>query len=78
MKKEATASIHAIIEYLQNKNIHAAQVNLLPYHNTGSVKYEKIGLTYEGQHLERPSDEEMEHFKSLFITAGFHNTKIGG
>ena len=31
-------SMNAIIAYLQEKNIHAAQVNLLPYHTTGSGK----------------------------------------
>ena len=71
-------SMKAIIAYLLEKKIHFAQVNLLPYHNTGSVKYHKIGLEYEGDHLERPTNEEMEHFVELFKEAGFHNIKIGG
>ncbi len=71
-------SMLAIIQYLQDKRIHAAQVNLLPYHNTGSVKYEKIGLTYEGSELGRPSEEQMQAFKKLFQQNGFQNTKIGG
>lgn len=71
-------SMKDIIAYLQEKNIHVAQVNLLPYHNTGSSKYEKIGKTYEGAGLHAPSKEEMEHFTELFKEAGFHNVKIGG
>ncbi len=71
-------SMKAIISYLQDKKIHAAQVNLLPYHNTGSVKYHKIGLEYQGEELERPTNEEMEHFVELFKESGFHNVKIGG
>ena len=71
-------SMKDIIDYLHDKNIHVAQVNLLPYHNTGSSKYEKIGKVYEGMDLHAPSKEEMEHFTGLFKEAGFHNVKIGG
>lgn len=67
-----------IIAYLQEKNIHVANVNLLPYHNTGSAKYEKMGKEYEGTELHAPSKEEMEHFTELFKESGFHNVKIGG
>ena len=68
----------AMIKYLQEKNIRVANINLLPYHNTGSGKYEKIGRTYEGTELHAPEKEEMEHFVDLFKEAGFHNIKIGG
>lgn len=71
-------SMNAIITYLTEKNIRVANVNLLPYHNTGSGKYEKIGLTYEGGELHAPSNQEMEYFVQLFQEAGFHNIKIGG
>jgi len=67
-----------IINYLLEKKIHAACVNLLPYHNTGSSKYEKLGTVYEGAGLRVPDKEEMEHFVELFKEAGFHNVKIGG
>lgn len=71
-------SMQAIISYLQEKNIQTAQVNLLPYHNTGSGKYEKMGMAYEGWNLHTPEKDEMEHFAGLFRNAGFHNVKIGG
>lgn len=71
-------NMQAIIEFLQNKNIHAAQVNLLPYHNTGSAKYARLGKTYEGMEFCAPTKEEMEHFAAMFKQEGFHNTKIGG
>nr|WP_317282800.1 trans-4-hydroxy-L-proline dehydratase activase [uncultured Sellimonas sp.] len=67
-----------IIDFLLEKNIQVAQVNLLPYHNTGSSKYARLGKVYEGTELSAPSKEEMEHFKELFKQYGFHNTKIGG
>lgn len=71
-------AVQDIISYLLEKNIRAACVNLLPYHNTGTAKYEKLGRSYEGAGLHAPKKEEMEHFKELFKEAGFHNVKIGG
>lgn len=71
-------AMQAVIGWLREKNIHVANVNLLPYHNTGSAKYEKIGKIYEGAGLHAPAGEEMEHFTELFREAGFHNVKIGG
>ena len=71
-------AMNDIIAYLKEKNIQVAQVNLLPYHNTGSGKYVKIGKVYEGTELHAPSKEEMNHFVELFKSAGFHNIKIGG
>ena len=67
-----------IIDFLLDKKIRVAQVNLLPYHNNGSSKYARLGEEYEGKELSAPSKEEMEHFVGLFQKAGFHNTKIGG
>lgn len=71
-------AMQSIITYLQEKNIHAAQVNLLPYHNTGSGKYEKAGMCYKGTDLHAPDQEEMEHFVEMFRQAGFQRVKIGG
>lgn len=68
----------AIIHWLKEKHIHVVKVNLLPYHNTGSSKYPKVGREYEGKELHAPTGEEMEHFTELFKEAGFHNIKIGG
>lgn len=71
-------AMQTVISYLLEKNIHTAGVNLLPYHNTGSAKYEKLGVKYEGAKLHAPEKEEMEYFVTLFKEAGFHNVKIGG
>lgn len=67
-----------IINYLKQHAINPAQVNLLPYHNTGSGKYNKLGQEYEGTDLHAPVPDEMEQFATLFKQAGFQNTKIGG
>lgn len=79
--REVNGSIEdmgAIMDYLKEKQIRVANVNLLPYHNTGSGKYGKLGLTYKGTDLHAPSNEEMEQFVTLFKESGFHNVKIGG
>lgn len=66
------------IDFLRENNIHPACVNLLPYHDTGSHKYAKVGMQYEGDKLEAPTDEEMQHFVEMFVNAGYTNTQIGG
>lgn len=72
------ANMQATIDFLKENNIRVAQVNLLPYHDTGSGKYRRIGQEYEGKELHAPDKEEMEHFRQMFIDAGYTNTKIGG
>lgn len=71
-------SMEAIISYLLDKHIHAKKIHLLPYHNTGMAKYEKLGKHYDGGSFAAPTEEELRHFADLFIQAGFPNVKIGG
>lgn len=66
------------IAFLKEHDIHPPQVNLLPYHDTGSGKYRKLDMEYKGTDLHAPEKEEMEEFVGLFREAGFLNTKIGG
>ncbi len=66
-----------IIEYLKEK-IGIVRVNLLPYHSTGSSKYDKLGRPYLAKHLLVPSKENMEMLKKLFQDHGFKQVKIGG
>lgn len=66
------------IDFIKENDIHPAQVNLLPYHDTGGHKYAKIGRTYEGKELEAPDQDEMEVYVDMFKKMGFNNTHIGG
>ena len=66
------------IAFLKENDIHPAQINLLPYHDTGSGKYSKLDMEYKGTDLHAPEKEEMESFVRLFVESGFQNTKIGG
>ncbi len=66
------------IAFLKEHDIHPPQINLLPYHDTGSGKYPKLDMEYKGTDLHAPERGEMEGFVRLFVDAGFANTKIGG
>lgn len=66
------------IAFLKEHDIHPPQINLLPYHDTGSGKYPKLDMEYKGTDLHAPDKEEMKSFVQLFADAGFANTKIGG
>lgn len=66
------------IKFLKEHDIQPAQINLLPYHNTGSGKYSKLDMEYKGTELNAPDKEEMNALVQLFKDAGFTNTKIGG
>ena len=71
-------SMAAIMAFLKENEIRPAQVNLLPYHSTGSHKYSKLGLEYRASDLTAPSDEEMQALVKQWQEAGFNNVKIGG
>lgn len=66
------------IAFLKEHDIHPPQINLLPYHDTGSGKYPKLDMEYKGTDLHAPEKAEMEELVRLFQEAGFANTKIGG
>ena len=63
-----------LVEILPQKEVEES----LPYHNTGSSKYEKLGRVYPAADLGVPSQEHMEMLKSLFEEHGFQQVKIGG
>ena len=71
-------SMAAIMAFLKENGIMPAQVNLLPYHSTGSHKYGKLGREYPAEQMSTPSDEEMQGFVRQWNDAGFANVKIGG
>lgn len=70
-------NMEEIVEFLKD-NINVKQINLLPYHNTGSNKYEKLEEEYLGKEFYTPTKENMKKFKEIFIKSGFNNVKIGG
>lgn len=71
-------SMQAIIDFLKENDVRPPQVNLLPYHSTGSHKYGKLGRDYLADEMTTPTDEEMQSFVKQWNDAGFANVKIGG
>ena len=70
--------MEAILSYLKEENIAVAQVNLLPYHDIASSKYDRLDENYKGKDFYVPSNEYMEALQAKFQQNGFQNTKIGG
>lgn len=71
-------SMKEIMDFLSENGIRPAQVNLLPYHSTGSHKYGKLGRKYGAEDLTAPSDEEMKSFVTQWENEGYTNIRIGG
>jgi pyruvate formate lyase activating enzyme len=72
------SDMEQIAAFLKEEQITMKQVNLLPYHNTGSSKYKRLGEIYMGEDFTTPGNEEMEAFRSVFHQYGLSNIIIGG
>ncbi|MBP8613940.1 MAG: glycyl-radical enzyme activating protein [Firmicutes bacterium] len=68
-------SVEDIGEYLSGLNVKKA--NILPYHNIGIDKYERLGKTYELSDVPEPKDEDMLRVKAYLEHFGL-NVEIGG
>ncbi len=68
-------NILKIGEFIQSLNLH--DVNILPYHNTGMDKYERLNKGYKLSFLECPSKESMIKIKDLLDRFAL-SVKIGG
>ncbi len=53
-----------------HEHLPKAQMELLPYHTFGTVKYEAIGIPYEHEEFYRPSKEEMARLEELVRAEG--------
>lgn len=68
----------AIVLWLK-ENINVERVALLPYHNTGMDKYERLGEAYHGASFHRPSEQRMQELAKKFRVQGcFNQVQIGG
>lgn len=68
-------NIMGVINFIRDKRIE--QVNLLPYHDIGRVKYLRLNRPYPQEQLVKPSNERLEEIKGLFEENKF-KVKIGG
>ena len=67
-----------VAKWLIDNKIRIIQMNLLPYHSAGSVKYERLGIEYRDDLMSIPTNEKMEKIKEVFEQNGFNNIFIGG
>lgn len=65
------------LEFLSAHSIMPVWIHLLPYHNTGSGKYPRLGQEYQGRDFTTPSKERMRELADMCKKQGFQ-TEIGG
>lgn len=72
-------NIHATAAFLLSLDRLPEVVDLLPYHDIGKGKHERMGTVYnpDGLPLNAPSPERLDHIASLLSAAGLQ-VRIGG
>ena len=75
---DSEEEIMAIGNFLRAREIRAKQVNLLPYHNTGSGKYGRAGMKYEGAAFYTPTEEYMHKLQDCLGNYVNYSVLIGG
>lgn len=60
------------VHSLQGKDDSHIQIELLPYHDFGRVKYEQLGRVCPLPELERPSEKHLEVCRNVLQTCGCH------
>ena len=73
---DTSSNINLLCKWLQERST-INEIHLLPYHNIAKAKYQKLGLNYNLEDLEPPSDEDMQVLFDRFKDIGI-NVKIGG
>lgn len=66
------------ITFLRDNQIRVQRVNLLPYHDTGSGKYQKLGMERPSAEMTVPSGDRMAALEQLWKENGFSDTRLGG
>lgn len=62
-------NIRRSASYVQ-RHLAKAKIELLPYHELGTIKYEALGMPYAHNAFSRPSKEELEHLKEVIRAEG--------
>lgn len=58
---ESLTKIKGLVDSLKT----VEKIEILPYHSFGKPKWEKLGIDYSLKDVKPPTDEEMEHAKSI-------------
>ena len=72
-------NIKSTIEFLSSLERKPEVVDLLPYHDIGKGKHERMGTVYNpsGFSMSAPTQDEIDNISRLFKEAGL-NVRIGG
>lgn len=70
-------SLSEMASFLQTLPGLKPTVNLLPYHNIGRSKHEKLGISFNEMGMGEPSSDEQKEALKLFEEGGFV-TELGG
>jgi len=73
----SSVNIQNSIDFLMNLPNPVEGVDLLPFHNTASEKYKRVGLENKFAHIQSMKKEDLKESEELFTNAGF-SIKIGG
>ena len=73
---DAEQNLAAILNFI-NSFDNIKEVNLLPYHKIGSHKYQRLGMTYQMEGVDPPTNKKMNLIKEQFENSGYRVT-IGG
>ena len=65
-----------IIQWLKEEQIHVSEISLLPYHDFGRDKYERLKRTCT-QNFKKPDDQQVESIQKVYQDAGYR-VSIGG
>ena len=69
------AHIESVARFVRQLNL--ARIDLLPYHNTGSSKYERLGRRYDPAGFAAPAPERLARIAAV-LRQVHPNVTIGG
>ena len=75
---DTDGDIRACAAFLRENAVHPVSIHLLPYHDAGSGKYARLGLSYKGVKMAPPSPERLDEIKKIFTGFGFSDIWTGG
>ena len=64
--------------WLKEAQIVPLQINLIPYHDYGEIKYRQLWMDHKDSSFAVPTEEEMKACQRILLNMGFQNVRIGG
>ena len=71
-------NIKAMAVFFAKEEMSFDQINLLPYHDAGSAKYDKLGKRYQNDQYKTPTQESLQKLAKILKAYGNKQVKIGG